>query len=106
MSDFQIQNQLRGMLQPVEQGSKPQQPMDIKTEEGKSFSDLVGDSIIEVNRLQQEANTSMEQMATGEKKDIHDTVIAMQKASISFKMMMEVRNKLVDAYKEVMRTQV
>jgi flagellar hook-basal body complex protein FliE len=43
---------------------------------------------------------------TGESQDLHTTVIAMQKADLSFQMMMQVRNKIVQAYQEIMRTQV
>jgi flagellar hook-basal body complex protein FliE len=43
---------------------------------------------------------------TGESQDLHNTVIAMQKADLSFQMMMQVRNKIVQAYQEIMRMQV
>ena len=43
---------------------------------------------------------------TGESQDLHNTVIAMQKADLSFQMMMQVRNKIVQAYQEIIRMQV
>jgi flagellar hook-basal body complex protein FliE len=43
---------------------------------------------------------------TGESQDLHTTVIAMQKADLSFQMMMQVRNKIVQAYQEIMRMQI
>ena len=43
---------------------------------------------------------------TGESQDLHTTVIAMQKADLSFQMMMQVRNKIVQAYQEIMRMQM
>jgi flagellar hook-basal body complex protein FliE len=43
---------------------------------------------------------------TGESKDLHSTVIAMQKADLSFQMMMQVRNKLMQAYQEIIRMQI
>ena len=43
---------------------------------------------------------------SGESQDLHTTVIAMQKADLSFQMMMQVRNKIVQAYQEIMRMQV
>jgi flagellar hook-basal body complex protein FliE len=43
---------------------------------------------------------------TGESQDLHTTVIAMQKADLSFQLMMQVRNKIVEAYQEIMRMQM
>ncbi len=43
---------------------------------------------------------------TGETQDLHTTMIAVQKADLSFQMMMQVRNKIVQAYQEIMRMQV
>jgi len=73
---------------------------------GPAFVDVLKQSIDEVNRLQLEAEQAQEDLVTGENRDVHSTVIAMQKADVSFRLMMEVRNKIVDAYKEVMRMQV
>jgi len=74
--------------------------------QGPSFADTLKESIAEVNRLQTEASQAVQDLVTGKNRDVHSTVIAMQKADVSFKLMMEVRNKIVDAYKEVMRMQV
>lgn len=69
-----------------------------------SFGDFLKESIKEVNRLQNEADASATGFATGEIKDIHQVMLSIQKADLSFKLMQQIRNKLVDAYKEVMRT--
>jgi len=74
-----------------------------KTKEDRSFGDILKSSIEEVNRLQGEANHAIENLTTGETKSIHETMIALEKAEISFKLMIEVRNKILDAYREVMR---
>ena len=74
--------------------------------EDKSFAKVLESSINEVNRLQGEANHAIEQLAVGGTKNIHETMIAMEKAEISFKLMLEVRNKILDAYREVMRMNV
>jgi flagellar hook-basal body complex protein FliE len=52
------------------------------------------------------SNGSEAKLMTGESQDLHTTVIAMQKADLSFQMMMQVRNKIVQAYQEIMRMQV
>lgn len=74
-------------------------------EEG-SFGDALNASLAEVNRLQNEADQAITALATGENVSVHDTMIAMEKADVSFRLMMEVRNKIVEAYQEILRTQV
>jgi len=68
-----------------------------------SFGDFLKESIEEVNKLQNEADTSMTDFATGRTKDIQDVMISVQKADLSFRLMQKIRNKLVDAYREIMR---
>lgn len=70
------------------------------------FKENLVSSINEVNDLQHNAHNSMEEIATGKSNNLHETMIAIQKAEISFKMMMQVRNKIMDAYQEIMRMQV
>lgn len=70
------------------------------------FGKILKDSIHTVDRLQHEADTAIEDLSTGREADIHKTMIAMEKADISFQMVMQVRNKLVAAYEEVIRMQV
>ena len=55
--------------------------------------------------MQQEAENAASKLVTGENKDIHGTMIAMQKASISMSLMLEVRNKIISAYEEIKRMQ-
>ncbi len=70
------------------------------------FGALLEKTVAEVERLQQEAAQAAEGMASGRTEGIHETMIALKKAELSFKMMMQVRNKIVKAYEEVMRMQV
>jgi flagellar hook-basal body complex protein FliE len=70
------------------------------------FAAMLKDSISEVDRLQKEADRSIERLTVGDETDIHETVIAMEKADIAFKLMVQVRNKIVGAYEEIMRMQV
>jgi flagellar hook-basal body complex protein FliE len=73
---------------------------------GESFSSVLKSSLAEVNQLQQKADQAITALATGEKASLHDTMIAMEQADVSFRLMMQVRNKIVDAYQEIMRMQV
>jgi flagellar hook-basal body complex protein FliE len=72
----------------------------------KSFADTLKDSIGQVNQLQKDADVKMQQLATGKTDNIQDVMIAAEKADIGLRLMMQVRNKLVDAYSEVMKMQV
>ncbi len=72
----------------------------------KSFADILKKSISEVNRMQIEAKEALEALATGKEKDIQKVMITLQKADVSLRMLMEVRNKAIEAYQEIMRMQV
>lgn len=74
--------------------------------DGKSFGDFLADSLGKVNSLQQEANVAMEKLASGESENLQDTLLAVEKAEIAFKMMNQVRTKVLDAYREIMKMQI
>ena len=71
-----------------------------------SFGDALKGAVREVNQLQGEANTSIKHLIAGESRNLHETMIAMEKAGIAFRLMVEVRNKVIEAYNEIMRMQV
>jgi flagellar hook-basal body complex protein FliE len=71
-----------------------------------SFGEFLKNSINEVNELQKEANTATQKLATGEEKDIHNTMIALQKASVSFEFIVQIQNKIMTAYDELKRMQI
>jgi flagellar hook-basal body complex protein FliE len=70
------------------------------------FKDSLEESMKKVNHLQEDAHAAMENLAIGKSNNLHETMIAIQKAELSFKMMMQVKNKIISAYQEVMRMQV
>jgi flagellar hook-basal body complex protein FliE len=70
------------------------------------FTKVLGDMINKVNDQQLAANKSIENFATGESKGLHEVMIAIEKSSISFQFLTQVRNKALDAYHEIMRMQV
>lgn len=74
--------------------------------EGTSFKETLNGFFSEINDLQLKANNSIENFATGKVENVHEVMIAMSKAEVSFKFMMQTRNKLVETYKEVMRMQM
>jgi flagellar hook-basal body complex protein FliE len=72
----------------------------------ESFGDMLTQSISDVNNLQNEAGKAMEKMVTGEASDLHDVMIAVEKARTSFDLLMEIRNKTMDMYREVIRMSI
>lgn len=70
------------------------------------FQELLAKALTDVDQLQKASGEQIEQVLSGEIKDVHSAMIAMQKAGLSFQMVMQVRNKLVEAYHEIMRMQV
>lgn len=73
---------------------------------GPSFKDVLMQNINEVNRLQQDATTAIEDLQTGQRTDVEGVLTAAQKADTAFRMLVAVRNKVQAAYEEIkqMRT--
>ena len=73
---------------------------------GKDFSQVMQDAIKEINQLQTNADQAIAKVQMDSTANIHEAMVALEQAGISFRAMMTVRNKIVDAYQEVMRMQV
>jgi flagellar hook-basal body complex protein FliE len=93
-------------LGPIQNGKIDQKLGKAEQKNGAGFKETISSYVNEVNDLQVKAGESIENFATGKVENVHEVMIAMSKAEVSFKFMMETRNKLVDAYKEIMRMQV
>ncbi len=74
--------------------------------DGKSFSDILSKSFDKVNEQQVQADTAMKELVSGRSKNIHETLLAVERADASLKLAMQVRNKILEAYREIMRMQV
>ena len=105
MKDITIQSNLKALGGVGVPGSLNTKKTGVK-EEGTSFADTLTESLDKVNDLQKQADKAIEDFATGQTRNIHETMIAVNKADIAFRLTMQVRNKIVEAYQEVMRTQV
>ena len=81
-------------------------PADAGRADSKSFGSMLKESLNEVNKFQLDADKAVEDLATGKNKNIHETMIAISQADIALRMTMQVRNKVVDAYQEIMRMSV
>lgn len=73
---------------------------------GKSFADTLKDAVSGVNEMQKASDKAMQNLATGKTDNVADVMIAAEKADIALKVMVQVRNKIIDAYQEVMKMQV
>jgi flagellar hook-basal body complex protein FliE len=71
-----------------------------------SFSSLLGRMVSDVNAKQSAAANSVAGLQSGQPVTLHQTMISMEEASLSFQLMVEVRNKLLESYQELMRMQV
>ncbi len=75
-------------------------------ETNASFGETLNQAIADVNSLQTEAGKAVDKMVSGEATDLHEVMIAVEKARTSFDLLMEIRNKTIDVYREIMRMQV
>lgn len=73
---------------------------------GAGFSEALEKSLAEVNAMLIESDKKSVDMATGKSENLHDAMITFEKAETAFKLMMQVRNKAIEAYHEIMRMQV
>lgn len=76
------------------------------SEAGPSFADTLKEAVGTVNNLQLESDRKAQELATGKTDDIAGVMIATEKADIALRAMVQVRNKIIDAYQEIMKMQV
>ncbi|MGH7243689.1 MAG: flagellar hook-basal body complex protein FliE [Phycisphaerales bacterium] len=95
-------------------GSQPIRPASLQggsqatgaTEGAGSFKDALIDNIKRVDEMQQQANRSMEDIATGKRNDLEGVILATQQADSAFRMLQAVRNRVMEAYDELKQTRV
>lgn len=92
-------------LVPVVSSASSKLGADTKVEE-KSFGQYFDEALNNVNALQKKSQEATMNMAAGRVEDISQVVVAAEKASIALQLTMQVRNKALDAYQEIMRMQV
>lgn len=73
---------------------------------GPGFGELLKNAIGEVNSLQQQSADMKTKLVTGEIEDIHQVMIAAEKADLAFQLTLQIRTKVIEAYQEIMRMQV
>lgn len=82
------------------------QPTEGPAAAASAFSQLLSDAVGQIDQLQKTADSNVNKLATGQPVDLHDVTISLEQANLGFQMGLQVRNKLVEAYQEVMRMQI
>ncbi len=116
-----------GLRQLGNVGMGPQQPRTVSPEElrgiggdgtgieqrqlrhissGESFSDLLARAVGSVDQSMKNSDQMIEDFIAGKTDNVHDVMISMQRAQLSFQMMVEIRNKAIEAYHEISRMQI
>ena len=91
-----------GDIQYLPESTQPGSGRDSATQ----FKNVLGRYINEVNDLQHTADKAVRDLAAGKIDNLHQVIMAVNEADLSFRLMMQIRNRLVEAYKEIMRMQV
>lgn len=98
MKDLEVQRKVYSFPAAAERSSKPgKDPL-------MDFKKVLADSVNETNQQMQRADQSIQEMSLG-KIDIHNAMIDIEKASLSFRLLLQIRNRMISAYEEIMRMQ-
>jgi flagellar hook-basal body complex protein FliE len=96
-------NQIDAIFRPIELTPQKGQSA-VDGARSQSFEEVLKGAISDVNKLQNSSDKQVTSLLKGESQDLHGTILAVQQADTSFKLMMQVRNKIVEAYKEIARS--
>jgi flagellar hook-basal body complex protein FliE len=97
-----MNNAISGIrILPVDVGTTPTRP----TVTPEKFADTLENAMQQVESSQAEAQNKVTELLNGQGLDVHSAMIAVEKADLSFQLMMQVRNKIVAAYQEISRMQ-
>ena len=99
MSDIRFPEIGAGRYNPLGRPVAPQP-------QGVDFGDALKSALGSVNDMQLDAGHEMQRLVSGENVDLHEVMISSAEAGVAFDLMMEIRNKLVDAYQEIQRMNI
>ncbi len=91
---------------PVKAAASAEGGKSVEAATGKDFKTILLDSLEEVNRLQVEADQGVQRWLTGETDNLAEVLTAVNKSGIAFDLLMEIRNKLTEAYREIQQMRV
>jgi flagellar hook-basal body complex protein FliE len=86
--------------------SRPAYRLEENATPAASFADTLRKAVADVNNLQAQRDEMVEGMVAGEVSEVHDVMVAAEEAQLAFELLLEVRNRLLESYQEIMRMQV
>jgi flagellar hook-basal body complex protein FliE len=99
--------QIESNFRPIEEIQKQKESAPIKGAKKGDFASMLADAVREANNLQLEADQKIEAMVLGKGNvQPHDAMIALEKADVAFQLMNAVRGKIIQAYEQIIRTQI
>lgn len=107
-SGISAAQEVLGKMREIQSEARRSDGMSIsdRARQGQSFMDHLKDSFQEVNQMQKTADKMSMNVASGQSENLHETMLAATQAEISFNLMVQLRNRALEAYQEVMRMQV
>ena|SRR5438046_1810561 len=93
-------------ISPIGPALTPAAPLDPSRKGAGEFGSVLRDAMQRVGEFQSNASKSVENFLSGEGDDLHKTILATQRADLAMELFLQVRNKVVQAYQEVMRMQI
>lgn len=93
-------------LNSVNSDTPLQSPSSVSSSGGANFANMLGDFVNDVAAKQAAAGGAVTGLLSGQNVSLHQAMISMEEANVSFQMMVEVRNRLLDSYQELMRMQI
>ena len=85
---------------------KNQETTPVKEESSISFGNTIGQFLDAVNSAQLDSKDSVSQIVTGQSENLHEAMAKVEEAKISFELMLEIRNKLLQSFQEIQRMQI
>lgn len=77
-----------------------------ESQEGPSFSDMLANAVKSVDETMKASDQKVQNLVAGETEDLHDVMVSMKRAQLSFQLMVEMRNKAIETYQEISRMQI
>ncbi len=84
---------------------KPSMQQETEGKNALSFKDLMTNMVSEVDRLQKDADTAVSDLVAGRRSDVHNIAVKMDEAGVAFDLMLQIRNKMLDGFKEISQIQ-
>ncbi len=95
-----------GGFLPAQAGALPAQGAAASSDTFSKFGDWFGQQLAEVNARLQRADADLQHLALGDAQNLHQVMINLEEAKLSFQLLVQVRNRALEAYQEVMRMQI